>query len=156
MDSEIKPAIVIAALLLAWGAARTDADYVAVNSDGYPNSPINHAREIVQGERFWRNQLTMIDQRLAALAKEPEENRKVLQQHIAELSAERRELSEYYRKNQDVRPTNSELKANRLRDEADILELRADAMMLNQIAKQEAESLKKVRVMVLRQAELHK
>lgn len=152
---KITPIILIVVAGATWAALVQTPRYVAIDDSGSPGSPVNRARELFQGEEFWREQIKTIDRQLADLAGELEDNRKQPQLLAADLAASRRDDYALYRDNPQLRPTPAELKAQSLRDRAKLIEFREEVRVQNEFIRGESERLTRIRVLAAKQVILH-
>jgi len=118
---------------------------VAVTHLGEPNSIINELRETFQGRSFWIGQKAFIERRILKLENQPIEDAD-LAKEMRELDRElQAETEQRYREHPDLRPSEAEMRAGSLRDEADKIE---DLALTKELDQMRLEELKELRAML--------
>lgn len=98
-------------------------DEIVVNDSGEAEGVINNIRANVQGGRFWIDQLNLLNADLEWELKEPQ-RRAEMENEMKQMELEmKKEDEEYYRQNPDLRPSRTEVQAERLRERADEIEM---------------------------------
>jgi hypothetical protein len=106
---------------------------VVVDTDGSRIGLQNDVRELLQGERFWTDQMRLILHEQAELRLQPERDRRLRAELDKGLQEIHRSTEKFYKDNPAARPSQAELRAEALRDMADRVEdaeLSADAHSL--------------------------
>lgn len=144
-----------ATIVIFASIAFTKETKLTVNEKGYPVGFRAQIKEIAQGKSFWKGQLAIIDKKLARLASEPEEDRKMRKELAAWEAEEARENAKIYAKHPDLRPSWAEARAASLRASADKIE---EAAMYREAAKERELDIKKfnaLRPIIIEQIQLH-
>ena len=109
---------------------------LVVLDSGDVDGPTNQARQILQGQRFWENQLFEVNRELDDMLAWPQElaefDREMERQSVEYKRDAELEWERFYRENPELRPTAAERKAQALRDRADELMDLADDIELAQ------------------------
>jgi len=118
---------------------------VAVTNTGEPNSLINMIRESVWGRSFWIDQKEFIEHKILGLEIQPIEDA-ALAKEMRELDREfQAETEQLYREHPDLKPSEAEVRAESLRDEADRIE---DMALAEDLEQMRIEELKELRVIL--------
>jgi len=106
---------------------------IAVIESGEIKGIDNKIRELLQGKRFWQNQLDEINHELKKALNEPDRQRREdekMKQAVIEIE---RRLEEYYNKNPDKRPSSKQSRADELRAQANQIESNREKQLLEAI-----------------------
>jgi hypothetical protein len=143
-------------LVVATGCAAIFAAYLllstperlVVDQAGNVEGLANNGRLLLQGQRFWQDQLREATKALDRELTEPQRRAEGYRLE-AELSAEmRRSDADYYRQHPEMRPTPGELKAQALREMADRIEEQEFDQMMEPSRLREIERLRAVLAVV--------
>ncbi|MFO1393036.1 MAG: hypothetical protein U1F09_04640 [Steroidobacteraceae bacterium] len=108
-----------------------------MNEAGEVDGLVNNGRLLLQGQRFWQDQMREVNEALEWELTEPQRRAEGYRLE-AELSAEMRRLdADYYPQHPELRPTPGELKAQALREMADRIEEREFDRMMEPLRLQE-------------------
>jgi hypothetical protein len=120
-STQIKGGLLIAVAGLAY-VALSSPNEVVIDDRGRIDGFLNAARELIQGESFWEDQAHIAGRELQWELNEPSRMAE-LEREMHRLDADLdREMSEFYQQYPDMRPTNAERRAQRMRDRADAIE----------------------------------
>ncbi len=95
---------------------------LVIDEKGQIDGVTNNIRSFFQGERFWEAQLLACDEDLKWYLDEPKRQAQI-EKDMEDFSKKAKMMDqEFYQKNPDLKPTASQLEAERLRELADEIE----------------------------------
>jgi hypothetical protein len=106
---------------------------IAVNELGEIKGINNKIRELLQGKRFWQNQLKEINHEIEKELNEPQRQKKVEQEAEQAVKKIEQSLEEYYNKYPEKRPSLTRSKADELRAQASQIELNEKTLLLERV-----------------------
>lgn len=119
-------------------------DKVVIDKKGEINGTANVLRELLQGQRFWKDQLNIAKVELAWERETP--NREAMfKEDMRRLDAEFAfQMREFYRDFPEMRPSQAELQAESLRQRADVIESQQFERELAVMSRQRASELEHI------------
>ena len=142
--------IVVGAILILAYLFLSPPGKVVVDTYGDINGVINKSRASLQGKSFWNDQLQEIDKKLAELTSRPERMAK-LDENIRKILQESgQRMEEFYEQNPEIRPSDEQVYANNLREEADRIEYEKTMKLLEKFRIEKIAELQKIKILVER------
>lgn len=90
------------------------------------DGPIQKLKALVQGRRYWANQLALLDAEIQRLESQPDTIKRmqaIVDEQVRDvLKRSRQSMEELYSRYPDLRPSRSQIQADELRNRADAIE----------------------------------
>lgn len=121
---------------------------IIVDKQGNIGGMINNVRELIQGKRFWRNQLIEVNSELESKLEAPQFQAKFnpeMNQMVREIDPS---LKEIYQKYPDLKPSAAERQADALRERADQIEQQELDRYLEKLRIERISELRKIFLIV--------
>lgn len=145
--------IALGVVIVASVVVLSSPGHLVLNSSCAVDGAVNRARAAIQGERFWVKQLTYLDRDLAFAREWPNraahmraEMDSAMGPILDDFNAD---TEKWYREHPELRPTPEDQQAERLREQANAPEARANELHMRRMFAEHAQELEKLRPHVL-------
>ena len=124
-------------------------DGIAVDDKGNIEWVVDKVRASLQGEQFWRDQLSKVDDRIQSGENALIELPQIHSKHLKKRETAESSLEEFYSKHPDARPSETKHKANQLRNQADKLERQEGQKYFLRVIKQQIEENRRIKSVII-------
>jgi len=142
--------IVVGAILILAYLFLSSPEKVVVDTYGNVNGVINKSKALVQGKSFWNDQLQEIDKELAELTSRPERMAKLAEYTRKLLQESDQRMEEFHERYPENRPSEEQVYADKLREEADKIEHEEIMKLLEKFRIKRIAKLQKIKMLVER------